>query len=93
MADKQPSHNQAMRKLPIPPLPTSAYTTKTSKQKKTNEEKQAKKKELNRAALRGGAFEAGLERSREGGGGTWKLYYSNFEVHSPLNPSDFSFNA
>ncbi len=33
---------------PIPPLPTTAYTTKTSKQKKTNEEKQAKKKESDR---------------------------------------------
>ena len=55
---KQPMNNQAMRKLPIPPLSTTAYTTKTSKQKKTNEEKQAKKKELDQAALRGGALEA-----------------------------------
>ncbi|XP_076828380.1 uncharacterized protein LOC143474714 isoform X3 [Brachyhypopomus gauderio] len=46
MAHKQPP---PMTKLPIPPLPTTAYTTKTSKQKKTNEEKQAKKKELDRA--------------------------------------------
>ncbi len=46
MADKQPPNNQAMRKLQIPPLPTTACTTKTSKQRKTNDEKQAKKKEL-----------------------------------------------
>ena len=46
MADKQPPNNQAMRKLPIPPLSTTAYTTKIGKQKKTNEEKQAKRKEL-----------------------------------------------
>lgn len=38
-----------MKKLPIPPLPRTAYTTKTIKQKKTTEEKQAKKKELVRA--------------------------------------------
>ncbi len=37
-----------MRKLPIPALPTTAYMTKTRKQRKTNEEKQAKKKELHR---------------------------------------------
>ncbi len=54
---QQPPNNQAMRKLPIPPLPTTAYTTKTSKQK-TNEEQQDKKKELDRAALQGGALEA-----------------------------------
>ncbi len=35
-----------MRKLTIPRFPTTAYMTKTSKQKKTSEEKQAKKKEL-----------------------------------------------
>ncbi len=46
-----------MRKLPIPPLPT-AYMTKTGKQKKTNEEKQAKKKELDRVTLWGEALEA-----------------------------------
>ncbi len=44
-----------------------------TRQNKTNEETQAKKKELGRAALRGGALEAGLECSRERGGGTWKL--------------------
>ena len=44
-ADKQPP---AMKRLPICPLPTTAYITKTSKQKKTNGEKQAKKKELDR---------------------------------------------
>ncbi len=46
MAVKQPPNHQVMGKLPIPPLTTTAYTTKTSKQKKTNEEKQAKKKGL-----------------------------------------------
>ncbi|XP_036452701.1 zinc finger protein 470-like isoform X2 [Colossoma macropomum] len=46
MADKEPP---ACKKLPIPILPTTAYTTKTCKQKKTNEEKHAKKKELDRA--------------------------------------------
>ncbi len=56
--------------------------TKTSKQKKTNEEKQAKKKELDRAALWGGALEAGLECSGERGGGTWKLQW--FKLFSIL---------
>ncbi|XP_037389703.1 zinc finger protein 470-like isoform X5 [Pygocentrus nattereri] len=46
MADKQ---SPASRKLPIPVLPTTAYTTKTCKQKKTNEGKQTKKRELDRA--------------------------------------------
>lgn len=46
MAGKQPL---SMKKLPIPPLPTTAYTIKTSKRKKTTEEKQAKRKELVRA--------------------------------------------
>uniref|UniRef100_UPI0037E6F857 uncharacterized protein isoform X1 n=1 Tax=Semicossyphus pulcher TaxID=241346 RepID=UPI0037E6F857 len=45
MAEKQPL---GMKKLPIPPLPTTAYTTKTVKPKQTNEEKQARKKELDR---------------------------------------------
>ncbi len=65
------TNTTTVRKLPIPPLPTTAYTTKTSKQKKTNEEKQAEKKELDRAALRGGALEAGwsaAEREEEGPG-------------------------
>ncbi len=48
-------------KLSIPPLPTTSYTTKTSKQKKTNEEKQAKKKELDLTMLQGGALEARIE--------------------------------
>ncbi len=74
MADKQPPNNQAMRKLPIPPLSTTAYTTNTSKQKKTNEEKQAKKKELDLSDSAGRGFGDELERSRERGGGTWKLY-------------------
>ena len=41
MADRQPP---AKRKLPILTLPTTAYMTKTSKQKKTKAKKQAKKK-------------------------------------------------
>ncbi len=71
MADRQQQNNQAMRKLPIPPLPTTAYMTKTSKQKTTTEEKQAKNKELNQAALWGGALEASwsaAEREGEGPG-------------------------
>ncbi len=35
MADKEPPNYEAIRKLPIPPLPTTANTTNTSKQKKT----------------------------------------------------------
>ncbi len=57
MADKQQPNNQAVRKLPSPPLSTTAYMTQTSKQKTTNEEKEAKKKELDRATPRGGALE------------------------------------
>ncbi len=53
-----------------------AYTTKTSKQKKTNEEKQAKKTELD--------FGDELEHSGERGGGTWKLY--SFKFSSPYSP-------
>ncbi len=34
-ANKQPPNNQAMRQLPIPPLPITAYMLKTSKQNKT----------------------------------------------------------
>ncbi len=52
MADKQPPNNQAIRKLPITPLPTAAYMTNISKQK-TNGEKQPKIKEVDRAALEG----------------------------------------
>ncbi|XP_070826977.1 uncharacterized protein [Chaetodon trifascialis] len=36
-------------KLPIPPLPTTAYTAKTTKKKKAGLERQTKKKELDRA--------------------------------------------
>ncbi len=64
---------------------TTAYMTKTSKQNKTNEEKQAKKKELDRAMLRGGALEAGLECSRERGGGTCKSTLVSVLPTSALN--------
>ncbi len=77
LADKQPPNIQAMRKLPIPPIPMTAYTTKTSKQKKTNEDKQAKKKELDRATV-GRGFGGRLERSGDRVGGTWKLYLFKF---------------
>ncbi len=60
MANNNLQKKQAMRKLPIPTLPTTAFTTKTSKQKETSEEKQAKKKELDQVTLRGGALEAGF---------------------------------
>uniref|UniRef100_UPI003AAF59D8 uncharacterized protein n=1 Tax=Centroberyx gerrardi TaxID=166262 RepID=UPI003AAF59D8 len=40
MAEKEQS------KLPLPPLPTTAYTTKHSKKRKTEEEKHATKKKL-----------------------------------------------
>ncbi|XP_076590535.1 uncharacterized protein LOC143322950 [Chaetodon auriga] len=46
MAEQQPPPTG---KLPIPPLPTTAYTAKTKKKKMTGEEKQTKKKELDRA--------------------------------------------
>ncbi len=55
MADKQPPNNQAMRKLPMRPLSTTAYRTNTSKQKKIHE-KQTEKRELDWAMLQGGAL-------------------------------------
>ncbi len=73
MADKQPPNNQAVRKLPIPPLSTTVYMTNKSKQEKTNVEKRAKKKELGRVTLQGGALEASWSAA-EREGGTWKLY-------------------
>ncbi len=79
MADKQPPNNQAMRKLPITPLPTTAYTTKTSKQKKTKEEKQ-----LDRAALRGGALEASWSAADREGEGPGSCTCSNFQAKSTL---------
>lgn len=36
-------------KRPIPPLPTTAYTTKTNKKRKTEEEKNIRRKEVDRA--------------------------------------------
>ncbi len=47
MADEQ--QQPITKKLPIPPLQTTAYTAKTKKRNKSLEEKQAKKKELDRA--------------------------------------------
>ncbi len=86
MADEQPPNNQAMRKPPIPPLSATAYTTKTSKQKKTKEEKQARKKELDRATLGGGAMEAGWS-AVDGRVGTWELY--SFKFSSPLSSQSY----
>ncbi len=69
-----------------PHLPTTACMTKTSKQKKTNEEKQAKKKELDRAALRGGALEARWSAAVTEGEGPGSCTRSNFQaLHSPLS--------
>ncbi len=76
-----------MRKLPIPPSPTTAYTTKTSKQKTTNEEKQANKKESDSA---GRGFGGELERSGERGGGTWKLHSFKSTLFSILPTSALS---
>ncbi len=78
MADNQPPNNQAIRKLPIPPSPTTTYMTKTSTQKKTNQGKQAKKKELGRASLRVEALE---ERDGEGPG---SCTHSSFQAKSTL---------
>ncbi len=78
MADKQ-----AVRKLPIPPLSTT-YTTKTSKQKKTNEEKQAKKKELDWATLEGGALETSWSTAGREGEGPGSCTCSNFQAKSTL---------
>ncbi|KAM4615254.1 uncharacterized protein ACJ7VT_010431 [Polymixia lowei] len=44
MTEKGPTY-----KLPIPPLPTTAYTAKHVKKRKSDAEKQLTKKELNRA--------------------------------------------
>ncbi len=67
MADKQLPNNQAMRKLLLPPLPITTYPTKTSKQKKINDEKQAKKSKLDRAVLQGGALDVSWSAAeREG---------------------------
>ncbi len=71
---EQTTTSENEKKQPIPPLPTTAHMTKTSKQKTTNEEKQAKKKESDRGQdawqprLQGGALEAGLERWWRGRG-------------------------
>ncbi len=76
-----------MRKLPIPPLPTTAYTTKTSKQKKINEEKQAKKKELDRVTLWGGALETGWSAAESEGKGPGNCTCSNFQAKSTPSQS------
>lgn len=46
MADEQPA---AVKKLPIPPLPASAYSSKKRKRRKTLEEKKDKQREFDRA--------------------------------------------
>ncbi len=73
-----------MRKLLIPLLSTTDYTTKTSKQKKTNEEKQAKKKELDRATLQGGALETSWNAAAREGEGPGSCTRSNFQAKSTL---------
>ncbi len=80
MVDKEPPNNQAMRKLPIPTLQTTAYTTKTSKQTSKDQwRKAAKKKELDWAALWGGALEASWSAA-EREWGTWKLQSTLFSI-------------
>ncbi len=75
------TEHEAVRKLPIP-LSTTAYMTKTSTQKKTNEERQAKKKELDQATLRGEALETSWSAvEREGPGSCTR---SNFQAKSTL---------
>ncbi len=76
-----------MRKLPIPPLSTTAYTTKTSKQKKTDGEKQAKKKELDRATLQGGALETSWSAAERG----WDLEVVLVQIFmlSPLSSQSY----
>ena len=49
MAEQQPP---AKEKLPIPLLPTTAYTAKTTKKKMTGDDQRAKKKELDRDKTR-----------------------------------------
>ncbi len=84
MVDKQPQNNQAVRKLSIPPLSKTACTTKTSKEKKTNEEKQAKKKELDWDTLQGGALEASWSAAVTDGEGPGSCTRSNFQAMSTL---------
>ncbi len=60
-------------------------TTKTSKQKKTNDETQAKTERIRPSDAAGWGFREELERSGEGGGGTWKLYSKlSFQAKSTL---------
>ncbi len=73
---------------------TTAYRTNRSEQKKTNEEKQAKKKELDRAMLQGGAFKASWTAPELEGKDLevalvqiFKLFFNSF-----LNPTNCSFN-
>ncbi len=81
----QPPNNQAMRKLPIHPLSTTAYMTKTSKQKETNEEKQAKKRRIRPSSAEGRGFGDELEGSGERGEGPGNCTCSNFQANGAFH--------
>ncbi len=73
-----------MRELSIAPLSATAYTTNTSKQRKTNEEKQAKNKELDRVTLPGGALETSWNAAVREGEGPGSCTHSNLAAKSTL---------
>ncbi len=77
---EQPSNEKTAH----PSFVNNSLHNKVSKQKKTSEERQAKKKELDRTMLRGGALETSWsaeEREGEGPGSCTRSDFQSYRLH------------